>query len=192
MYSIIVEHLRGISSHFSRTYQAAAILYLRQPCSLLMPVVHSPLPDEFDPFATHPFTDNSGITPKPPLPSAYPLYIPSSLAESVPRNHNEGTPKSLFAMASLASTDRPTQSTDNFAELRSPQPRKFVALNAASTSLSPARQVFEPFRQVTSTPELVLRKNSVYSHYTKSTIPQTDTDSMNTLGCPCMRCDHNL
>ena len=35
----------------------------------------SPLLDSFDPFATHPFTNNSGLEPPPPLPSSYPSSI---------------------------------------------------------------------------------------------------------------------
>ncbi|KAL0953466.1 hypothetical protein HGRIS_004698 [Hohenbuehelia grisea] len=41
----------------------------------------SPLLNNFDPFATHPFTNNSGVMPEPPKPSHLPNASPYPRAQ---------------------------------------------------------------------------------------------------------------
>lgn len=45
-------------------------------------MTRSHLLDSFDPFATHPFTNNSGLKPLPPSPSLSPVLMPSDLPTS--------------------------------------------------------------------------------------------------------------
>ncbi|TRM61842.1 hypothetical protein BD626DRAFT_570547 [Schizophyllum amplum] len=49
----------------------------------------SPLPASFDPFATHPFTNGSGVVSRPPPPHAYALHRPD---HPLPVSYASGAP----------------------------------------------------------------------------------------------------
>ncbi|KAH8108171.1 hypothetical protein BXZ70DRAFT_43669 [Cristinia sonorae] len=96
----------------------------------------------FDPLATHPFTNNSGLMPKPTPPSQYPLPIPSS------------------AKASSAPS---APSKQNVLPVYAPQPKP-----AGQQRLSPGKTntkgpIFVPFRPERSSPDLddILLKKKV-------------------------------
>lgn len=110
--------------------------YCRGGSSILQPVSasvmsRSPLLDSFDPFATHPFTNNSGLEPLPPLPSPYPSSISPTQS-----------------MNSLSSESVTHSSLNLQKQLLSPP----------SLPSSPAANVpiFVPFRVDTSSPDLEL------------------------------------
>ncbi|KAH9842531.1 uncharacterized protein C8Q71DRAFT_207363 [Rhodofomes roseus] len=88
----------------------------------------------FDPLATHPFTNNSGLLPKPAAPSQFPRPIPATLKADaatvpVPSSHNA---------------------------IRAPQPRKAPppSKSSAKSASSGPRPIFVPFRPERSSPEL--------------------------------------
>ncbi|OBZ75367.1 hypothetical protein A0H81_04763 [Grifola frondosa] len=84
----------------------------------------------FDPLATHPFTNNSGLLPKPTRPSQFPHSIVSN-----------------------ASANRsPSSTTFSATSLQSPQPKR-PSSSFKSTSGAP-RPVFVPFRPERSSPDL--------------------------------------
>ena len=90
------------------------------------------VPPSFDPFATHPFTNNSGLLPKPAAPSQYPHAIPSSSVK---------TSSTAQGPIILATTP-----------LHAPQPKR-----AAPAKTGPAggpKPIFVPFRPERSSPEL--------------------------------------
>lgn len=81
---------------------------------------------DFDPLATHPFTNSSGLAPQPLTPSQYPYPVPSP-----PRN----------AIISPSS----------FPPIQSPQPRRPSHSKSSSGKTKP---IFVPFRQDCSSPDL--------------------------------------
>ena len=121
-----------------------------------MPEDPNSLPNSFNPFATHPFTNGSGVVPRPPLPSTYPAHVPSShvrtyyakaMAPEVP-----ALSASMESMSSIT-TSSSNASSQSTTPLHSPKPSRVVQIAPAST-----RQIFVPFRKDASTPELVLKK----------------------------------
>ncbi|KZT74010.1 hypothetical protein DAEQUDRAFT_284947 [Daedalea quercina L-15889] len=97
----------------------------------------------FDPLATHPFTNNSGLLPKPAAPSQFPHPIPAPLKADAATVLVPSTPHSI----------------------RAPQPRKAPSpskSSAHSTSGGP-KPIFVPFRPERSSPELddILLKKKV-------------------------------
>lgn len=99
----------------------------------------------FDPLATHPFTNNSGLLPKPAAPSQYPHAIPSS-SKTIPANE----PVNIRAHAPA-----PSSSSAMYA----PQPKR--ASSKSHSSAGGAGPIFVPFRPERSSPELddiLLRK----------------------------------
>ncbi|GLB35399.1 hypothetical protein LshimejAT787_0209640 [Lyophyllum shimeji] len=77
--------------------------------------------DSFDPFATHPFTNGSGVIPEPPPPSEYPLLIPS------PRNRSHFLP--TFCSSPSTSASLPPQlfgSPQQTSHLKTPHPRHML------------------------------------------------------------------
>lgn len=113
-------------------------------------MTRSPLLDSFDPFAIHPFTNNSGLTPLPPLPSLYPLPIPSQ-----PTYPGLPTSSSSTQTINSISSMPNIQNTPSFFQPQS-QP---VPLPKASPSRSPP--IFVPYRRDTSSPDLVLKKKKL-------------------------------
>ncbi|KAF5386891.1 hypothetical protein D9615_001881 [Tricholomella constricta] len=107
----------------------------------------------FDPFATHPFTNGSGLVPEPPMPSQYPILIPS------PRNRSRLP--SAFPASSLdtsaSSSSPPAGSPQTPPHVKAPEPRRILSSNSQP---SVTRPIFVPFRQETSSPDLVLKKKS--------------------------------
>jgi len=99
----------------------------------------------FDPFISHSFTNGSGLTPHPPLPSPYPAPLPCPRVRTY---RPEITSPDLCPLFDSNSSSR------NSTPMHSPTPR--------SSSLSPppraALQIFEQFRKDATTPELVLKK----------------------------------
>lgn len=121
-----------------------------------MPSSDSQILESFDPFATHPFTNGSGLMPRPPKPSQYPIPIPSprqtstfSSSYSPPTSQSAST-SPTSSMTSCSPSSPPT----------APQPRRHP------TSTSPPRfptsssqqPIFVPFRKETSSPDLVLKR----------------------------------
>lgn len=113
-------------------------------------MTRSPLLDSFDPFATHPFTNNSGLEPPPPLPSPYPSSI--SPTQSV----------------NPSSTESLTTSSPKLQK----QP---VSPPSSPSSPQANTPIFVPFRVDTSSPDLeldmILKKNSKWSRYPGLQIP---------------------
>jgi len=102
------------------------------------------VPASFDPFATHPFTNNSGVPPQPPQPYPYPRPIPSGqLSHGHPAAYTPPAPSSL-----------PTAKTP--APLHAPQPHR-------GPQPGSRQHVFEPFRVDRSSPDLkdVLAKKNI-------------------------------
>lgn len=102
---------------------------------------------KFDPLATHPFTNNSGLMPKPAAPSQYPHAIPTA-AKAIPGSESVN----LRAPAPASSTP---------SAVRAPQPKR--ASSNYHSSSSGARPIFVPFRPERSSPELddILLKKKV-------------------------------
>ncbi|TDL27584.1 hypothetical protein BD410DRAFT_835822 [Rickenella mellea] len=92
------------------------------------------VPPNFDPFATHPFTNSSGVMPRAPQPHPYPKPVPQSTY------HNN-------APAMAPSTSIPTPHTP--LSVHAPQP-----LRASPGSQSTKKPVFEPFKLDRSSPDL--------------------------------------
>lgn len=88
----------------------------------------------FDPLATHPFTNNSGLLPKPVAPSQYPHSVPSSNA--LPHPHAP-------AQGSIILTTTP---------VHAPQPKR--ALPKRSPHSSAPQPIFVPFRPERGSPDL--------------------------------------
>ncbi|KAF8188397.1 hypothetical protein BJ912DRAFT_968760 [Pholiota molesta] len=118
----------------------------------------SPLLDSFDPFATHPFTNNSGIIPQPPLPSVYPLPVsPSfglpSFRKIRPQVSTSTAPPSLTTPCS-------TESIASSSQVHTPQPKRYgTQMHSPGAPASPSC-VFVPFRKEAPSPDLVLKKKS--------------------------------
>lgn len=94
------------------------------------------VPPSFDPFAAHPFTNGSGVLPKPPQPHPYPRPIPAQQPDA--HRSPTQTPSS-----SIPTANTPTP-------FHSPQPQRAK------------EPVFETFKQDRSSPDLkdVLAKKS--------------------------------
>ncbi|TBU29040.1 hypothetical protein BD311DRAFT_302649 [Dichomitus squalens] len=93
----------------------------------------------FNPLATHPFTNNSGLMPKPAAPSQFPHPLPSS-SKAMPGNH--------------ASAQGPILVTTP-AHLHAPQPKRASPPKPSSHSHSSGpKPIFVPFRPERSSPEL--------------------------------------
>ena len=88
----------------------------------------------FDPLATHPFTNNSGLLPKPVAPSQYPHHVPSSKAH--PHAHAP-------AQGPIILTTTP---------VHAPQPKR--ALPPKANSHSGPKPIFVPFRPERGSPDL--------------------------------------
>ncbi|KIM80795.1 hypothetical protein PILCRDRAFT_822073 [Piloderma croceum F 1598] len=88
--------------------------------------------DNFDPLATHPFTNTSGLAPQPLQPSKYPYPI-----STPPHNVNS---------KSDASTSPPSSPP-----IHSPRPRRGSPSKPSSGQTKP---IFVPFRQDRSSPDL--------------------------------------
>lgn len=109
------------------------------------------VPSSFDPFATHPFTNNSGIPPQAPQPYPYPRPIPS--AHQQQQQANAGKPNPAQA-SSLPTAQTPMT-------MHAPQPQR-ARPNASGTPAQTRQPVFEPFKLDRSSPDLkdVLAKKS--------------------------------
>ncbi|KAF8894693.1 hypothetical protein BD779DRAFT_1783321 [Infundibulicybe gibba] len=112
-------------------------------------MAQSPLLASFDPFATHPFTNNSGVLAQPPRPSQYPIPIPS------PHHRQNHFPTSFST-----SPSSPTNNQGVSPPVKSPQPRRTQASSPPKAASSPPQPIFVPFRQATSSPDLILKKKS--------------------------------
>jgi len=88
----------------------------------------------FDPLATHPFTNNSGLLPKPTAPSQFPHSIPAPLKANVATALERSAPNAI----------------------RAPHPRKAPSATQSSTksTSSGPKPIFVPFRPERSSPEL--------------------------------------
>ncbi|KAH9929646.1 hypothetical protein B0H21DRAFT_826181 [Amylocystis lapponica] len=94
-----------------------------------MSKVSQPVLSSFDPLATHPFTNNSGLLPMPTPPSSFPHPISSAYNTS--------------------SID-PKQSTYMYA----PQPKHASPSQKSKANAGGPRPIFVPFRPERSSPEL--------------------------------------
>ncbi|TFK27396.1 hypothetical protein FA15DRAFT_701998 [Coprinopsis marcescibilis] len=100
----------------------------------------------FDPFATHPFTNNSGIIPDTPRPSLYPMQFSSTRQ---PQSHYP-----QYCPTSQSSSGASTPSNGPHSPLYSPQPQRGSAAS---------KPIFVPFhRGDASSPELILKKKVAY------------------------------
>ena len=106
----------------------------------------------FDPLATHPFTNNSGLLPKPAAPSQYP--------------HPHPSPSKAVPTANGASQGPIILTT---APVHAPQPKRAPAQKSSSSGPKP---IFVPFRPERSSPELediLLKKKFVDAFHGKGT-----------------------
>ncbi|EKM55909.1 uncharacterized protein PHACADRAFT_256842 [Phanerochaete carnosa HHB-10118-sp] len=94
----------------------------------------------FDPLAVHPFTNTSGLLPKPAAPSQYPMPLPSSATLAT-------APPSTAAPPALAA----------------PQPRHASPSKAGGAQGAKKGPIFVPFRPERSSPDLedILLKKKV-------------------------------
>ena len=91
-------------------------------------MTHSVL-SSFDPLATHPFTNNSGLLPKPAAPSKYPLPIPTSRTSA--------------------------QTSSSSTPIHAPQPSRSPPTSRSTKSNAGTRgPIFVPFRPERSSPDL--------------------------------------
>ncbi|TFK42975.1 hypothetical protein BDQ12DRAFT_677118 [Crucibulum laeve] len=127
---------------------------------------HSPLLASFDPFATHPFTNNSGLAPRPPLPSQYPIPIPSPRAQVYYPSSNGDYSDNMSA-----SPSSPPSTQSSPPGVYSPQPRRRAP--GSPHSHSPAQPIFVPFRQESSSPDLVLKKKRPTQSNSSAPKPQS-------------------
>jgi len=112
------------------------------PSSLAHPTLHrhscisqttmTNVPPSFNPFATHPFNNNSGLLPQPPLPNPYPRHVPSQIA--------------IMAGQSQPSYHPPPQPS---APIHVPQAKR-----ATAQSVPVKQPIFEPFKKERASPEL--------------------------------------
>ena len=100
------------------------------------------VPPSFDPFATHPFTNNSGIPPQAPQPYPYPRPIPSAHFHA--QHASSGLPNPSQA-SSLPTAQTPMT-------VHAPQPSRPHAHSSASAPVQ--KPVFEPFKLERSSPDL--------------------------------------
>lgn len=103
--------------------------------------------EQFNPFTTHPFTNNNVVDrhPAPAPPSKYPRPIPSSATQ-----YTTGTP---------AHMQSPKQSSYTNNIIHSPEPRRPIPLANAQQPVNATRQgypkpIFTRFQQDRSSPEL--------------------------------------
>ncbi len=101
----------------------------------------------FDPHATHPFTNNSGLLPKPAAPSQYPHPIPSSKA--LPYGHAPAQGPIILTTP-----------------VHAPQPKRALPLKTSSHSSAP-KPIFVPFRPERGSPDLedILLKKKFYDAF---------------------------
>ncbi|KAI0328116.1 hypothetical protein GY45DRAFT_1255775 [Cubamyces sp. BRFM 1775] len=106
----------------------------------------------FDPLATHPFTNNSGLLPKPAAPSQYPHPHPSP-SKAVPASNGASQGPIILTTAPV----------------HAPQPKRAAAPKSTSSGPKP---IFVPFRPERSSPELediLLKKKFVDAFHGKGT-----------------------
>ncbi|KAF9452262.1 hypothetical protein P691DRAFT_805145 [Macrolepiota fuliginosa MF-IS2] len=137
----------------------------------------SQLLDSFDPFATHPFTNGSGLVPQPPKPSQYPIPIPSprrpSAFSPTYSQYNED-----YTKPSSSSSDSSVSSASPSSPVYAPQPRrKPVSTSPSRSPTSPVQPIFVPFRKDTSSPELVLKKKAPATKNASTQAPPTSRKS---------------
>ncbi|KAK7689132.1 hypothetical protein QCA50_007823 [Cerrena zonata] len=97
-------------------------------------MTHSVL-SSFDPLATHPFTNNSGLLPKPAAPSKYPLPLHTARSNA--------------------------QATSAPIPIHAPQPSRTTPSKNSKSSGGTRGPIFVPYRPERSSPELediLLRK----------------------------------
>ncbi|TFK72182.1 hypothetical protein BDN72DRAFT_836575 [Pluteus cervinus] len=111
----------------------------------------------FDPFATHPFTNGNGVLPPPPQPSQYSFPIPST--QKFPQADTSGNPPLSSSYSSQSSSSGSVASMNSNAS--SPSHSSTSSSPLIHTSSPPPRAqppIFVPFRQDSSSPDLVLKK----------------------------------
>lgn len=135
-------------------YSNSTLHHTRKSFSLpqTLTMGRSPLLESFDPFAVHPFTNNSGLAPSLPQPSKYPTPLPS--------------PRYQPSTVSTSPASTPSSSPESFTFFPSSPPSSHVYPKHPSTqptapasTMSPSRPVFVPFRKDTSSPDLILKKS---------------------------------
>ena len=126
------------------------------PLATPFAMTHSVL-SSFDPLATHPFTNNSGLLPKPAAPSKYPLPIPTSRTSA--------------------------QTSSSSTPIHAPQPSRSPPTSRSTKSNAGTRgPIFVPFRPERSSPDLedILLKKKVSDVLTNKqswSIDQTNVSS---------------
>ena len=125
--------------------------YLSSPSHLPnIDMPQSPLLGSFDPFATHPFTNGSGLVPEAPQPSEYLMPMPSRSAKPA---YYASSSYSYTASPASSGASTPA-STHASTPMYSPRP-----LQQAPAG----KPIFVPFqRSDTSSPDLVLKKKVPY------------------------------
>jgi hypothetical protein len=162
-------------------YKSSSILPSHPTFSTMSSSV-SQILDDFDPHAIHPFTNGSGLAPPAPKPSQYPIPIPS------PRRPYAFSPTySQYYDSSDYKQSPPSTSPDSSTSVSSntssspayaPQPRRRPTSNSPSRSpTSPTQPIFVPFRQDTSSPDLVLKKKAPMTKSASTQTPATSQKS---------------
>ncbi|KAI0071812.1 hypothetical protein K474DRAFT_1686901 [Panus rudis PR-1116 ss-1] len=146
----------------------------------------------FDPLATHPFTNNSGLLPKPIPPSQYPHHVPSS------------TSMTNSSPSTTSQTKRQQQQQQ--VPLHAPKPSRASGSPAKPTSTSRQRApIFVPFRPERSSPDLedILLKKKVADallnkrqwSIDQAKVPSSSSSSSSSASTPTKRncyCEENI
>ena len=125
--------------------------------------------ESFDPFAVHPFTNNSGLLPNPPRPSLYPLPI-----------------RSLPNCSSSQPPSPRSPSPDSFIPIQAPQPHNPSSALLGTFTPSPRKPIFVVFKPERSSPELedILKKNTTSMIQRDSKVQKEDTCKPQTVTLP--------
>ncbi|KXN82574.1 hypothetical protein AN958_02425 [Leucoagaricus sp. SymC.cos] len=137
----------------------------------------SQLLESFDPFATHPFTNGSGVVPQPPKPSQYPIPKPSQRRSSA-FSPTYSQYYEDYTQPPPSTSPNPSVSSNSLSSpIYAPQPRRRPVGNSPSRSpTSPTQPIFVPFRK-DSSPELVLKKKTPTTKNSGTQTPATSQQS---------------
>ena len=127
---------------------------------------HSQILNSFDPHAIHPFTNGSGLVPQPPQPSQYPIPIPSprrpsAFSPTYSQFHDDAPPSPPLSPNFSVFSNSPSS------PVIAPRPM------SSSPSRSPCQPIFVPFRQDTSSPDLILKKKVPLTRSASTQTPTT-------------------
>lgn len=158
----------------SYLYKSSFILS-SHPAHNTMTSSHSQILNSFDPHAVHPFTNGSGLAPQPPRPSQFPIPIPPPRRPSAFSPTYSQYPDEYKQSPPSSSPNSSVSSNSPSSPVYAPQPqRRPTSASPPRSQTAPSQPLFVPFRQETSSPDLVLKKKTLT---TKSAGTQTSATS---------------